>query len=195
MSDSDNERVPAVFPNRFWTEYEPDPEDPSQQVEVDYVEWIKKGDRTGATTQERVRALKEKRDVHGRIIRPAAPVWAALEKYYEGWKRAETVTPDGIPLAAWPGATPQLVDALKKINIYSVEDFATAPPQAFQNLQVGELRSKQKNAIAFLEAAQGRQQLANELASRDAKIAAQDRDIADLKAQIATLVAERATAA
>lgn len=181
-------RIPAIVPVKFWTEYEPDLSDPGNHVAVDWVEWVKVGDRSQSSTQERISRLMPRKDKRtGRET--AAIEWAALGPRYEHWKKNQEITVTGTPLEAWPAATPNLVEALRKINVRSVEDFATAPRDSLKGLPFPDLPRMQKTAIAFLEAAGDRSKIAAELASRDQTIETQRADIEDLKKQVAEMVA------
>lgn len=181
-------RIPAIVPSRFWTEYEPDPAEPGKMIAVDWVEWVKVGDRSGAATQERISRLAPRRDKRtGKEV--VAIEWAALGPKYEAWKRNEEIPVNGTPIEAWPGSTSHLVDALKRINVRSVEDFANAPRESFKGLPFPDLPGKQKAAKAFLEAAGDRAKIAAELETRDKTIESQGREIEELRKSITELAA------
>lgn len=138
-------RTPQIAPEEFWTDYEILPD--GTRKPVDWVRWVKKGMQTPATVVEKV----------ARISRPnkngqLAPEWIVLEPYYKSWKAGEAAPVSGTPLAAWPGATPQLVKALIPVNIRSVEDLSEMEDSAIHRISIPGLREKKTQARAFLEA-------------------------------------------
>lgn len=176
---SDN-RDPAIYPIKFWTDYEPDPQEPGNKIAVDWVAWIKKGDSAGATTQSKISRLKPHKNRQG--VEVAAVEWSVIEPHYEAWKTSEEPPEDGTPLIAWPGCNDALCSALKKLNIRTVEDFVEAPDHAFNGLPVPNIRYLREQAASFLIAQGDVSAVADELAKRD-------QEIEDLKVQIADLTA------
>ncbi len=174
---SDN-RDPAIYPIKFWTDYEPDPQDPGKKIAVDWVSWIKKADSAGATTQSKVSRLKPRENRQG--VKVVAVEWAAIEPHYKAWKASEEPPEDGTPLIAWPGCNEALCSALKKMNIRTVEDFAEAPNSAFSGLPVPNVRYLREQAASFLIAQGEVSAVAEELSKRD-------QEIEDLKIQISEL--------
>lgn len=185
----DNDRAPAIRPLRFWTEYEPDANKPGEQRAIDKVEWVKIGDRMGATTVARVSHLMARKGFKNKQYE-AAIEWQVIQPAYERWKANEEIPENGTPLAAWPGVDRVLVDALKKLNILSVEDFVGASDHAFSAIPIPDLRKRRKAAEDFL-LAQGDQAIVEaELAKRDQKIASQETALADMQEQINLLMAQ-----
>lgn len=188
-----NDRTPAIRILRFWTEYGPDKRNPGQMTGIDWVEWGKIGDRTGATTRERVHALKP-RELSGTKGGFHEPVeWAAVGPAYEKWKANEAIPENGTPLAAWPGADRALVDALKGVNVLTVEDFAGTPDHALAGIPIPDLRRRKKMAEDFLLAQGDVSAMQAELSKRDDQIDRQARQIADMQEQLAALVAASET--
>jgi hypothetical protein len=185
---NDNDRVPAIRPMRFWTEYEPDPTKPGEQRAIDKVEWVKVGDRMGSTTISRVQHLMPRTGFKGKKYE-ASIEWLAIQPAYERWKANEEIPENGTPLAAWPGADRALVDALKKLNILSVEDFVGAADHAFSAIPIPDLRKRRKMAESFLLAQGEVSKTEAELSKRDALIEKQAAEMAEMKEQLATLIA------
>jgi hypothetical protein len=185
---NDNDRMPSIRPLRFWTEYEPDPSKPGEQRSIDKVEWVKVGDRMGSTTVSRVSHLMPRTGFKGKQYE-AAIEWQAIQPAYERWKANETIPENGTPLAAWPGADRGLVDALKKLNILSVEDFVGAADHAFSSIPIPDLRKRRKMAEDFLLAQGEISHTQAELSKRDEMIDRQSREIEEMKAQLASLLA------
>lgn len=185
---NDNDRLPAIRPMRFWTEYEPDPEKPGEHRAIDKVEWVKIGDRLGSTTVSRVSHLMPRTGFKGKRYE-AAIEWQAIQPAYERWKANEAIPESGTPLAAWPGADHSLVDALKKLNILSVEDFVGAADHVFASIPIPDLRKRRKMAEDFLLAQGEISKTQAELSKRDALIEKQARQMADMQEQLNALLA------
>ena len=188
MSDNDNDRMPSIRPMRFWTEYEPDQNKPGEQRAIDKVEWVKIGDRMGSTTVARVSQLMPRKGFKGKQYE-AAIEWQAIQPAYERWKANEEIPESGTPLAAWPGADRALVDALKKLNILSVEDFVEAPDHAFASIPIPDLRKRRKMAEDFLLAQGDISSTQAELSKRDEIIDKQGREMAEMREQLNALLA------
>lgn len=171
------DRTPAIRPLKFWTDWENDPENPGQKRPVDYVEWHKVGTSIPATNVEKVPRLMPNREKG----RPAALEWPALEPYYEAWKKAEEPPEIGTPLAAWPGASPALVEALKNFKIKTVEDFAGMEDAEVSKIRLPNARQFWAQAKAFLQAQGDASKVEAALASRDSEIEELKRQIAEMK--------------
>ncbi len=139
-------RLPFIAPEEFWIEYQPQSDGSQKSIEM--VRWVKKGMQTPATVEEKVSRMSRTNSVGQHSLE-----WQVLKPYYDNWKKGEAAPVNGTPLAAWPGATPQLVKALVPANIRSVEDLAEMEDSAVQRIAIPRLREYQKNARAFLEAA------------------------------------------
>jgi len=163
--DETRERA-AIKPLRFWVEYRDTAN--GEMAGDDWVEWVKKGDMHAATTAEKVARVK--RD----------PIlWGALEPFYAAWKKNEDAPIDGMPLAAVPFMSRELVDALARVHIRSLEDFIGAGDADLARMNVPGVRAMQAKARAFKDA------------QATAGIAA---ELAALRAQVETLTAEKAEA-
>lgn len=134
-------RLPFIAVIEFRVEYEPQPD--GTMKEVEWVKWAKKGTSNPATTDECIPRLKKY---------PDNLIWQVVKPAYERWKAGQDEPIDGTPLAAWPGATPQLVKALTPANIRSVEDLAQMEDSAISKLAIQNLRRLRQDARAFIEA-------------------------------------------
>lgn len=134
-------RLPFIAVIEFRVEYEPQPD--GSMKEVEWVTWAKKGVSNPATTDEKIARLKKY---------PDNLIWQVIKPAYERWKAGQESPVDGTPLAAWPGATPQLVKALTPANIRSVEDLAQMEDSAISKLAIQNLRRLRQDARAFIEA-------------------------------------------
>lgn len=145
-------QAPAIIPLRFWPVYRPDPNNAANTIQEDWVEWVKKGEAGGssggATTQNAVKRLMPKNG------HPGAMEWAVIGPAYEAWKRGEEMPVSGTPLHNWAGIPREMVDALKKFNIYTIEDLADFPDHNIGKIPLPNLREYRNRAKAFVEARQ-----------------------------------------
>lgn len=178
FSALDTQQKPAIFPIEFTTEYEKDPDDPSgsKMIAKDWVRWGKKGTSNGATTRDKVDRLKK-----------GSVEWAALEPYYDAWKKNQEAPIDGTPLDAWPGLTVPQAKVLRSHNLRSVEDFATAPDSVLTRMAIPGIRELQRRAKAFCEAAEGQAAIAEAMAKRDDQIDQLTSQLADAMKAIEAL--------
>lgn len=176
-----NENAPQIVPTDWWTEYVVDPNNPKEQIGVDYVKWVKKGTNGNAATCEKVARYMAKTDAHGNVIREAALEWSVLEPYYKAWKEGEEIPEIGTPLAAWPGASVQLVEALKKYKIKTVEDFAMSVDAALGGIPIPNIGQLRRTAHAFLEAQRTTSQVEAALTAKDGIIDALKADMAEMR--------------
>lgn len=186
MSD-ETDRKPAIRVLNFVTEYTPDQSKPGEMKATDWVEWGKIGDKTGATTRERVNALMPRVTRDG--TRNEAIEWQVVGPAYERWKKNEEIPETGTPLAAWPGADRSLVDVLKKFNILTIEDFVGTADHVISSLPIPSPRQRKKMAEAFLLAQGDVSHTQAELSKRDEKIEQQAREMAEMREQLNALMA------
>jgi hypothetical protein len=169
-------RMPAIIPLKFWTEYKHIPGQ-TAPVEEDRVEWVKKGESGGAVTSEAIKRLAPT------ATRPAAIEWAVIGPAYDAWKKGNETPMNGTPLHAWSGVSREMADALKKFNIYTIEDLADFPDHQMAKLPIPQLREWRNRARAWREA-QATNEIGDKLASRDRKIEEQNGLISDLQEQM-----------
>jgi len=137
----EQDRLPFIAVQEFRTEFKEGPN--GTQIPFDVVAWVKKGTQNPAVTEEKVSRLEKY---------PDNPIWQVIAPIYKRWKEGQDAPIDGTPLAAWPGATPQLVKALSSVNVRSVEDLARMEDSAIMKIAWPNLRDKQKQARAYLDA-------------------------------------------
>jgi hypothetical protein len=103
----------------------------------------------------------------------------------------------GTPLSDWPLITASQAEMLKAQKFRTVESIANASDLQLQSIgMIAGMAPKafQERARAFLAAASGTadvQRMAQELAERDEKLAAQAAQLAQIQEQMAALMAER----
>lgn len=111
-------------------------------------------------------------------------------KQYARFKnQQEQVVHDGTPLALWPGITGSLVEELKHLNIYTVEQLATLADTHVAKIPMGQ--TFKRRAAEFVEAsrdAAALNRLQAELEERDNKIEALEQAVADQAQKIEALL-------
>lgn len=137
VSPTDGQQIPAIVPLKFWKDHEPS-DVPGELKAVDWVEYAKKG-QNGATVVDKISRIKK-----------SQILWDVLEQPYERWLKGQEEPEDGTPLSAWPGVTRGQVDALKAINIRTVEDVAMLTDSDLERVGMG-ARDLRKRALAFVE--------------------------------------------
>jgi hypothetical protein len=176
---ADPREVAHIFVERFYIRYIADEKDPSKTHPVEMVLFGKKGQHimTGQKTPMRITQAKKDR-----------MIWATLEPYYNAWKNGQEAPTDGTPLAAWPGLTPEAAERLRVLRVRTVEDVAALSDNDVDNFGMGGLSLRQQ-ARAFIDAKKDKTQVAAEvatqLAARDETMAAMQRTIETLTAQLA----------
>jgi hypothetical protein len=171
----DPREVAAVFPVKFWTDYD---EKNGQMVPCDWVKYAKKGTNNTAT-DEKVERIKRNR-----------AVWMALETYYVHWKKGEEAPVNGHPLATWPGISREQADKLKLLHIRTVEDVALMNDETMNRIGMGALKLKQ-DAVAFMDAKKGDAAVAAQLVSRDNQIKELQDQVSNLIEQLTELSGKR----
>lgn len=188
---------PAIQVMGFHTEYSPDPGDPSKNRAIDFVTWVKIGDASGASNVERVDLLKprtrraktyknhlgQERFLSGRQLQ-AAPEWLIVEPHYEAWKKGEKLPDIGTLIISWPGADRRLSDALKKINILTLEEFVNAGPAIMERVPMPGIQRLQLEADNFLKAQKDGARVAAALTQSNDELKRQADIIANLQRKI-----------
>lgn len=180
---SDNDRLPSIVPILFWKEYDPQPDGSVREIEK--VEWSRRG-TANATTVEKISRLAKKQ-----INGDQNPIWLALKPYYESWKDGQETPIDGTPLAAWPGATPQLVKALEPYHVRSIEDLANLTDGTMARVPVPGIRGFRDTAKAYVAAASTTAPVAGELAALREKTSNYESRIAELEELVKSLAADK----
>lgn len=87
--------------------------------------------------------LAVKRDEAGKERFPAE--WLRqIEAKYAAWKKGTPVPTFGTPLKDWPHATPQLLKAMRAVNISTIEELASANEDTIRRLGMGARTLKAK---------------------------------------------------
>lgn len=137
---------------------------------VDFVKMIKRGGN-GQSVSEPIA-----------WVRTNPNLWPTVEPAYEAWRKGQTLQQSGTGLAMWPPMTPAIMKRLEAVHIYTVEELAALTDSNVQALGIG-IRELRDKARAWVDAEKGRGAVAAELEARD-------RQIAELKAQMAVLLEE-----
>jgi hypothetical protein len=171
--------VAAIHPIRFFIKYIDNGDGTHKAREM--VEWAKKGVTIPATVVEGIERLRKAAERPG--LEPddeAAAKWRAIRPYYDNWKSAGTgEVVNGTPLVTWAGITSDVVEFLRPLRIFSVEDLAQASDSILA-------RVPDPNANRYRERAR------QFLATKDIAIAVRQLDeskneIEELKAMVAKL--------
>lgn len=77
--------------------------------------------------------------------------WSVIEPLYERWLKGLEITPDGTPLAAWSGVSPEQAEALRMKGIHTVQQLAALGDTHFERYGIGGLRNLRDNAKRYIE--------------------------------------------
>ena len=113
-----------------------------------------------------------------------------FSKQYARFKNSqEQVAHDGTPLALWPGINGALVEELKYLNIFTVEQLATLADTHVAKVPMGHaFKRKAAEFVAASKDAAALNKLQSELAERDNKIETLEKAIKEQGDQIAALM-------
>ena len=132
-------------------------------------------DDTGDVHDFAQQQARERRDV----ILPA----------YENWKRGSEAPTEGWPLAQWASLTKGEADILRHHGFRTVEDIATAPDHKLEIVSVPSPLAVKGRAIRFL-ASRDQGQTEAAMAEKDAKMAAMQATIDQLKEMMEMMLAK-----
>lgn len=182
-----SDQTPTIRALKFWLEYETDPSNPNEKKAVEWVEWVKIGTSNGASNCVKVARLM----ANPAKNRLEAMEWPMLEGAYKAWKKGEEPPVSGTPLAAWPGATPALIEALKGFDVKTIEDFIGMPDHEVAKIRIPNIRHMWETAREFMKSREGTNQIEAALAERDAENADLKVQMDELKAQMAALAPKK----
>ena len=137
--------TPAIFVLKFERKYTPDPNDPQKLLEEHWVEWGKPG-LANWSTRQKVHLLKPWPEKG----KEAAIEWLVVGPAYEAWLKGEEAPVDGTPLYAWPGIPREVVDALKGLQIHTVENLAMFPDDRLGRMPFPGMREWKARRSALL---------------------------------------------
>lgn len=129
-----------IYPVKFEKRFDFDGEGAVKKESV-WCTWVKKGTGIPMETVDKIERMKK-----------SPHVWKAVEPFYNAWlegKKDEIV--DGMPIAAFPGLEPHVVDLLKSHKIFSVEDFARLSDGEIQKLGFPGARERRDAARKFID--------------------------------------------
>ncbi len=176
---SDNK--PMIFVKRFYTEYKTDKD--GKVREVDWVEYGPIGSAQYLMTPHRIKDLipapLEGKNSANPTVQMANARWDILKPKYEAWKKGQTETLNGVPLAAWSGVTPSQAEVLRMAGVYTVEDVSALTDTHKQRIAIPGMTAIVDNAKRYL--------LSIDKSSVTAALEEKDSQIADLKAQMEDL--------
>ena len=117
-------------------------------------------------------------------------------KQYEAFKRGQEMAIDGTPLEQWPILKRSQVMELKALGLYTVEQCAAMADTAVQKIGMGGARLRELAGAYLDEADAGAltDRLSRNNEALEARCAAQDRQIAELKALVEQIHSQHMTA-
>ena len=177
----DNERleVAQIRPVKFWLKYKDNPNysmgsNQPPLIAEEWCEWYKYNVNIPVTGVDAVKRLKRL---------PAE--WAALEPYYESWKKGGTEEViNGTPLVVWPGVKADTVEILRSFKIYSVEDLAIMSDAVMGKIPDPNLSIYRERAKKFL-ATKDVAEAVTELTNANAKLEALQAEMAEMRKYLA----------
>lgn len=102
-------------------------------------------------------------------------------RQYEAWKRGQEAAPEGQPLKEWAAISPAEVQMLAQANVYTVEQLANVSDANAQRVgPILALRDKARRHVEQLR-------VAAPVEALNAKMQAQERELADLRERLARL--------
>jgi hypothetical protein len=170
---------------RFWTEYmpAPTPQDALQMRAIDKVAYCPLGMASKCVTVESVGRLSKVQPLAAAENNPAVTMahmrWEAIRPHYENWKAGHETPPEGTPLAAWNGLSPEQAELLRGRGVRTLEELVSLSDTHLQNFGIAGLRGLIDQARRFL-GSQDTARAAAELAARDERIAALEAQLSDL---------------
>ena len=180
----------AIAIHKFWTHYEPDPQDPARLKAVDWVAYGPIGGHDRSVTHDRVARLARLQPLEGSqnpAVVMAHERWSIIEKHYRAWLAGQEAPVDGTPLAAWNALTPEQADVLRANSIKTVEDVAALTDTHIARLPLPNLRELIRQARHFIDAAE-QTRFAASLAAKEREIESLKAENAERDAQIAALM-------
>lgn len=175
-------RMLTVTAIQFWTDYEPDPENPAQMRPVDWVKWGKRGQFAGAANVDKVaRVMKPLKSMADDGVMDPNPVWVAIEPQYQAWKKGQAAPVNGTPLDAWSALTKAQAQAFRDAGYLAVEHIAGIEDGEMNKVRLPDVRRLRDLARAYVQHREN-------FAGTELRMAAQDAEIAELKAQLAEAV-------
>ena len=108
---------------------------------------------------------------------------------WEKFQKGMTQTPEGTPVEEWPQLTLSQAQEFKALNVYTVEQVAGMSDAATQRFMGGqELKRKAETFLKVSKDTAEAQRLVTENAELNGRLAAQDKQITELAAQVALLM-------
>src|SRR5688572_1564479 len=144
---------PELQVYRIWTEYTPNPADPSTMREVDMIAYGPVGAHDRNVTHARIQDLSRVMADDGKQ-NPALAMsrykWDIIRPFYEAYKAGKTHTPDGTPLGAWNALTPEVAELMRLRGVHTIEAIAALNDTHVQRFGIPGLAGLIKLASLFL---------------------------------------------
>lgn len=155
-------------------------------IDVDWVILHPKGERDSSTEYK----------VSG-LARSRPHIWEQIKTGYEAWKAGQEAPPDGTPLKGWSGCTEAQRLTMANIHIRSVEDLSKATDaQCEKTPGLMKLRDLAKNWLTSIgegsRLAEQNAALQADLREKGELLASQQKDLDELRSQVAALMKRNA---
>jgi len=126
--------------------------------EIDFVRFSPAQALNGQITEERVDFLRPPEDVDADEDTPnkalkrtyMMALWQSIGPAYEAWKKGYEIPESGTPLSAWAGITRDQADALRKIDIRTIEDLASLDDNKLNRVPMPNARELRSLAQKYL---------------------------------------------
>lgn len=173
--------LPTIRVLAFKQEFVPDKANAGKMISRDWVQYAPVSSIQNTQTWELVNKLRPPEflgnDDEGKKMAFMRHRWSMIEPGYNAWKDGQEIPVDGTALAAWPGVTPEQVQAIQRLGLRTVEEVAAMTDSVIAKLPIPSPRDLVKQARAFLEATD-RGAAAKKVADQDAKIEALQEQLA-----------------
>lgn len=120
-------------------------------------------------------------DAISRLAKTTDGKWDIIKPAYEAWKKGQELPPNGLPLAAWAGVTPEQAEVLKFHDVRTVEEIRDLTDGQMQRIGLPNIRAIRDAAKAWDQAKDSRKVEAA-LLEKDAEINLLKEQMQDLMA-------------
>jgi hypothetical protein len=141
----------------FFSKYKRDPATGNMR-EIDFVRFSPAQALNGQITEERVDFLRPSDDVdldddtRNRALKRTymMALWQSIGPAYNAWKKGMEIPETGTPLSAWAGVTRDQAEALRKMDIRTVEELSSLDDSKLNRIPMPNARDVRDLARKFL---------------------------------------------
>lgn len=173
---------------QFWTDYEPDPDNPGHVRGVDWVKWGKRGDLNTSTNVDKVARIRKPLNATREDgSREENPIWEAIKRQYEAWKAGQEVPDDGTPLDAWSALSKAQAQAFKTAGFACIEHIAEMEDSHLQKVRLPDTRRLRDLARAYVAHRNQNAPIEAALAAKDAEMDSMRAEMVEMRAALERL--------